>query len=132
MRRPVLLIVDDDELLLELLNDILQDEFTVITASDGPSSLEKLRTASVIDGLITDIDLPGMSGPQLMWEIRRRYPNLPMMGISGTYLSPHKLAEKCPEGTVLLQKPFAVMELLSLARRLFRTENEEWKILKGY
>lgn len=41
--KPVLLIVDDDELILDLLTDVLQDVFTVVTAENGLSALEKLR-----------------------------------------------------------------------------------------
>ncbi|QUV82443.1 response regulator [Chloracidobacterium sp. D] len=120
MKMPVLLLVDDDELVLELLNDILQDEFTVVTATDGPSALEKLRSLSALDGVITDFDMPRMSGLELMWRIRQRYPTLPMVGLSGTLRSHHQIAGRCPEGAVFLQKPFEVSELLTLARRLFQ------------
>jgi CheY-like chemotaxis protein len=120
MKSPVLLVVDDDELVLELLNDILQDEFTVVTAMDGPSALEKLRALSALDGVITDFDMPRMSGLELMWRIRQRYPTLPMVGLSGTLRSHHQIAGRCPEGAVFLQKPFGVSELLTLARRLFQ------------
>ncbi|AEP11514.1 response regulator [Chloracidobacterium thermophilum] len=120
MKAPVLLVVDDDELVLELLNDILQDEFTVVTATDGPSALEKLRLLSELDGVITDFDMPRMSGLELMWRIRQRYPTLPMVGLSGTLRSHHQIAGRCPEGAVFLQKPFEVSELLTLARRLFQ------------
>ncbi len=119
MKMPVLLVVDDDELVLELLNDILQDEFTVVTATDGPSALEKLRSLSALDGVITDFDLPHMNGLELMRQIRQRYPNLPMVGLSGT-LRPHQLAGRCPEGVVFLQKPFEVAELLAVTQRLFQ------------
>ncbi len=120
MKSPVLLVVDDDELVLELLKDILQDEFTVVTAADGPSALEKLRSLSALDGVITDFDMPHMSGLELMRQIRQRYPNLPMVGLSGTLRPHHQLAGRCPEGAVFLQKPFEVLELLTLARRLFQ------------
>jgi CheY-like chemotaxis protein len=120
MKMPVLLLVDDDELVLELLNDILQNEFTVVTATDGPSALEKLRSLSALDGVITDFDMPRMSGLELMWRIRQRYPTLPMVGLSGTLRSHHQIAGRCPEGAVFLQKPFEVSELLTLARRLFQ------------
>jgi CheY-like chemotaxis protein len=120
MKMPVLLLVDDDELVLELLNDILQDEFTVVTATDGPSALEQLRSLSALDGVITDFDMPHMSGLELMWRIRQRYPTLPMVGLSGTLRSHHQIAGRCPEGAVFLQKPFEVSELLTLARRLFQ------------
>ena len=116
----MLLVVDDDELVLELLNDILQDEFTVVTAADGPSALERLCALSALDGVITDFDMPHMSGLELMWQIRQRYPNLPMVGLSGT-LRPHRqFVGRCPEGVVLLQKPFEVSELLAVAQRLFQ------------
>ncbi len=120
MKIPVLLVVDDNELVLDLLADILQDEFTVVTATDGPSALEKLRSLSAIDGVITDFDMPHMSGLELMRQIRQRYPNLPMVGLSGTLRRHNQLVGRCPEGAVFLQKPFEVAELLTLARRLFQ------------
>ncbi|MGQ9896212.1 MAG: response regulator [Acidobacteriota bacterium] len=116
MKTPILLVVDDDELILELLVDILQDEFTVVTAADGVSALEKLQVLSAISGVITDFNMPQINGLELTRQIRQRYPTLPIVVLSGTL--DHR--QRFLEDVVLLQKPFEVTELLTLAQQLFQ------------
>ena len=66
------------------------------------------RDGVPIDMLITDIVMPGMSGPELASCLTERQPGLPVMFISGYTDSPDAL----PPGANLLQKPFTRTALL--------------------
>ncbi|OYT72184.1 MAG: hypothetical protein CFK52_05895 [Chloracidobacterium sp. CP2_5A] len=116
--RPVLLVVDDEELILELLTDVLQDEFTVVTATNGRAALEALQSLSTVSGVITDLRMPLMDGAELIKLIRRSYPDLPILGLSGTY--EYRRGDAASEGFLFLRKPFLTGDLLSAARLLFQ------------
>ena len=61
---PNLLIVDDDNDLSESLGDFLRDQGHVVrTASTGEEGLLVLRSASLPDALVLDVDMPVLGGP---------------------------------------------------------------------
>ena len=73
------LLVEDDADLAEYAGLVLrrQDGITVEVASSGRAALESFQTLGA-DILITDIELPGMTGIELAAEIRRADPNMPV------------------------------------------------------
>ncbi|MCE9548487.1 MAG: response regulator [Planctomycetia bacterium] len=67
-----ILIVDDDENSLEMLRDALDESgHTVLSARDGSDALRMFETHDV-RLVITDWEMPGLTGPELCREIRRR------------------------------------------------------------
>lgn len=73
--RPVtLLLVDDEPAILKALQRIVRDEgYRVITALDGEEALRLVASESV-DVVLSDMDMPGMSGLDLMVRLRRNHP----------------------------------------------------------
>jgi CheY-like chemotaxis protein len=73
----VILVVEDDEDVRTLVKATLADmNYQVISASDGPSALEILRSDRHIDLLFTDVVMPGgMSGLQLAEQARHNRPD---------------------------------------------------------
>jgi DNA-binding NtrC family response regulator len=73
--RPVtLLIVDDEPAILKALQRIVRDEgYRVITALDAEEALRLVASESV-DVVLSDMDMPGMSGLDLMIRLRRTHP----------------------------------------------------------
>jgi signal transduction histidine kinase len=59
--KAIILIVDDNKLNLEILHDFLEDEFIIITASNGKTALEKVKK-EVIDLILLDIMMPDIDG----------------------------------------------------------------------
>jgi CheY-like chemotaxis protein len=81
--RHVILCVDDEPTALILRKLVLQRAgYEVITASSGKQALE-LAGSQVIDLLLSDQLMPGMTGTQLAREIRARLPNARIVLISG-------------------------------------------------
>jgi len=72
------LVVDDDPLVLSVLRKILGREgYEVATAADGPAALAAL--GSDVQLVVTDVVMPGMDGAQLLAEVSRRRPGLPVI-----------------------------------------------------
>ena len=68
MRSSVILVVDDDPAILALTELILNGQgYTVVTAKDGADALRVFHVCERrFDLLISDVIMPGMSGPELM------------------------------------------------------------------
>jgi len=78
-------IVDDNPVLLTVLAEIFKQRgYFVRTASDGFSALALLRDR-VPDVLISDLNMPGMSGFELLSVVRRRFPAIAVIAMSGAY-----------------------------------------------
>jgi CheY-like chemotaxis protein len=80
------LIVDDDPLVLETFAATLRSfGFSVRTAENGFVALQILREA-LPDIILSDLRMPGMSGFELLSIVRRRFPHIPTIAISGEYI----------------------------------------------
>lgn len=76
---PRLLIVDDNPLDLKLAAKCVADlELETLTAADGREALEVLERTRP-DAVLTDLDMPELDGLELVREIRKTYPTLPVV-----------------------------------------------------
>jgi putative two-component system response regulator len=67
--RPTVLVVDDIDMNVMILEEILQDDYSVLTANNGKQALEKLRTTPILPKIILlDVLMPEMDGRE-MFEI---------------------------------------------------------------
>lgn len=112
-----ILIVDDDPLLRPILADTLSAiGYESAAASDGVQALALLREQGdqSFDLLISDIKMPNMDGLMLLRKIRRAYPRLPVLFITGVE-SEATMAAAAPNG--YLSKPFRIAHLESLIEK---------------
>ena len=80
------LIVDDEPLVLQASAAVVRSfGFTVRTAEDGFVALKILREV-LPDIIISDLRMPSMSGFELLSIVRRRFPHIPTIGISGEFI----------------------------------------------
>jgi len=90
-----LLVVDDEPSTLDLFRQILVGlGHPVRVAEDGFSALEQIRE-EVPDILLSDLNMPGMSGFELLSVVRRRIPNIYVIATSGAFSGdtvPHGIA----------------------------------------
>jgi putative two-component system response regulator len=69
--RPTVLVVDDVEMNVMILEEILKDSYTIITAGNGVEALEVLRKAETLPKiLLLDVFMPEMNGYQLLEIIK--------------------------------------------------------------
>ena len=80
--QATILVVDDERGPRESLRMILQPTHEVLCARDGLEALEILRTRT-IDLVTLDLNMPGIQGEELMRTIRREFPNVELIVITG-------------------------------------------------
>ena len=79
-----ILVVDDEKLVRDFNCALLQRiGFSVETAKNGKEALEKLVSDGHFTGIVTDIDMPEMSGIQLVQELNRNGRKYPIILMSG-------------------------------------------------
>jgi CheY-like chemotaxis protein len=80
-----ILVVDDEPLIRETATALLSSKgYEVQVAEDGFAALVYLRR-SLPDLIISDLRMPNMSGFELLSVVRRRFPHIPVIAISGEY-----------------------------------------------
>jgi DNA-binding NtrC family response regulator len=86
------LYVDDEEINLVNFRETLSDEFEIFTAGSGKEALALLEREGEMALLVSDQRMPGMSGIELLTEVRAAYPDTIRMIISA-YTEIHELIE---------------------------------------
>ena len=77
-----ILVVDDDDAIRDTLYELLSEEYLCQTAETAEKALARLE-ADAYDVVLTDISMPGLSGLELLGHIRQKFPNTPVIMISG-------------------------------------------------
>ena len=117
-----ILIVDDDDGLRESLELVLAgDGYRVSAAADGDAALTAL-SAEAIDLVLCDLRMPGIDGFELIPQIARKHPGLPVILMSA-YASDELAVEAMKRGAYdTLAKPFQPSEILLLLRKVRERE----------
>jgi FixJ family two-component response regulator len=111
--RPLLSVVDDDESIRESLPDLLR-EFGF--GARAFSSAEEFLSSDCLDQtscLILDIAMPGMSGPELHQELKRRGAEMPVIFITGQKDETIRSRVLAQGAAGFLIKPFSDTALLA-------------------
>jgi len=109
---PVVLIVDDEEPIREIERRILlQGGYSVIEASSAAEALDTLQDGKPIDLLIADLDMPEVSGDEMVRRIRTLRPDLKVLYVTGHI---DRLMDTRPlwDGEAFLDKPFSMNGLV--------------------
>ena len=117
------LVVDDEMYVREMAASTVQElGFEPLLAADGVTALELFRENwGSIRVAVLDVVIPGMSGDQLLREIRALELSLPAVLVSG-FSDRHALASVLGSGTEFLQKPFHPEELIAAIQRVLPNE----------
>ena len=118
-----ILLVDDDDSVRTVIGRILNEAgFEVVQAADGHDALKALRArpAAVV---LSDLFMPEMDGVELICRIRREFPDVIVIAMSGGGL--HGTIDMLPVAKGLgaaevIHKPIRREELLASIRRLLR------------
>ncbi len=119
--RPLLSVVDDDESVSESLPDLL-GEFGF--AARAFSSAQEFLSSGCIDEttcLILDIAMPGMSGPELQQEPKRRGKDIPIIFITGQREETIRARVLKQGAAGFLLKPFSDAALLVAIKTALQT-----------
>jgi len=82
-RRPVLLVVDDEAQILSALRRALRREAYEIVTAETASAAFRILGERVVDGVMSDHKMPGMTGLQLLRRARELQPHAALLLITG-------------------------------------------------
>jgi CheY-like chemotaxis protein len=109
MAQADVLIVDDDDDFRTIAAEVLGERgLEVATAASGAEALELLDAGLLVELLITDHLMPGMSGVELLDAVRARGGKGPFVLMTGN--------DKCTAPFVMLRKPISIGALLGVVR----------------
>ena len=114
---PLILLVDDDNSVRRVCRIVLERAgFSVLEADSGHSAQTVWNAhAHAIDMLVTDFEMPGMTGMQLSALLRNAKPELKVLVISGF------IREIIPDSIAFLPKPFSPVDLTDAVYRCIAT-----------
>jgi DNA-binding response OmpR family regulator len=118
------LVAEDEEGVRSPVRRILAAHgYRVLEAPDGPTALALAAGhEGQIDLLLTDVVMPGMSGGELARQLRRQRTRLRVMFMSGYSNEAVATHGALSPGSVFLQKPFTVEELVTRLREVLDRE----------
>src|SRR5450432_4246302 len=118
--RETILVVDDDEAVLNLVVCILQQaSFVVLSAHNGRAAIKLAgETLGKIDLLLSDVDMPLMSGPDLGLELKKSRPDMHVMLMSGAHNGSLLVLNY---GWAFIDKPFVRKKLVEMVTEVVRT-----------
>ena len=115
-----ILVVDDEPKLREVLAATLQElGYQTRTAGSGAAALEQFENEPA-DLVLSDLRMPGMSGQQLLAELRRRAPNVPVV-LMTAYGTVKDAVQAIKDGAFdYISKPFELDELEATIAKALR------------
>ncbi|HUV32942.1 MAG TPA: response regulator, partial [Devosiaceae bacterium] len=122
-----ILIVEDEESVRAFSARALQSAgYTVHEASTGTEALEVLRRIDgQIDLLISDVVMPEMDGPELLRHVRRDYPTVKVIFVSGYAEESARKGLEEDQSVEFLPKPFTLKQLAAKVKSVLLDEPEE-------
>ncbi|MEW6665001.1 MAG: response regulator [Thermodesulfobacteriota bacterium] len=117
-----ILIVDDETIVLDSCKRILEAEGHVVTlAASAGTALEAIG-AERFALVFMDIKMPGRDGLSLMREVKKKWPQIPIIAMSG-YATPETIDEVSRTGVAkFIAKPFTPDELIEAFRKVIAKE----------
>lgn len=112
------LIVDDDDGVRALLESTLTgDDYDIVQVSDGRQALDHVARHSP-DLVLLDWRMPGVSGAEVLAELKRATPDVPVIVLTAEIHSRPRHEAQSLGADVYLTKPFSPLELLDRVEEL--------------
>ncbi len=107
-----MLIIDDSQVILGTYNKFFSKKnYLVTTATNGLDGLKQIESEKEgFDVVITDIVMPNISGVGIIAIVKKKYPDTPVIAITGWGEHPEILALEASADKVL-EKPIDLIEL---------------------
>ena len=112
--RPKVLVVDDEPFNLEIMQEILEEDYEVSYAKSGSECMDMV-TSVMPDVVLLDVNMPGMSGYEVCQQLKEnpKTTNIPVTFVSALDTLAERLAGYEVGGDDYICKPFEAGELLS-------------------
>jgi DNA-binding response OmpR family regulator len=121
MKKPRILVVDDEKLNVELLEGILSEKYEVVSAYSGKEALLEVEK-NPPDLILLDIMMPGMTGYEVCKELKnnKKTLHIPILMVTGLTEKTEKIKGLEAGADDFLNKPVDVTELRVRVKSLLR------------
>jgi two-component system OmpR family response regulator len=124
--KHILVVEDEEHLAIGIKYNLEAEGYLVTAVGDGPAALDFCSAKShVIDLIILDLMLPGMSGYAVCETLRQQGSDVPILMLSARTLTEDRIRGFDAGTDVYVQKPFDLDELLSIVRNLLSRRRRE-------
>lgn len=106
----ILLVEDEDMVRAVAERALTRQGYTVATASDGEEGLKHLAGEEHFDMIVSDVVMPNMDGPAMAKTVRKQYPDMPILFMSG-YAEEQLRKSIDLDNVAFLPKPFSVAQI---------------------
>jgi two-component system chemotaxis response regulator CheY len=120
--KTIMLVDDSATILLSISNILAKAGYATEKAANAEEALKKLRSGIKIDLLITDLNMPGMNGIELIKEVRKlaAYKFVPILFLTTESQQSRKLEAKAAGASGWIVKPATADELLNTIKLVVR------------
>jgi PAS domain S-box-containing protein len=116
------LVVEDDPGVRDIITQVLSSRGYVVTATDsGAAALAQIDAGLRVDLVVSDVMMPGMSGPTMVEAMSRQREGLRVLFLSGYTEEATAVTGLRPAHVAFLQKPFSFSALLTKVREALTT-----------
>lgn len=126
-RLPQVLLVDDERGIRVTLQRLLASAgFEVVAADSGEQALVAIRAGQRFDVILTDLEMPGMHGTELIRVVRALDAQVPIVVLTG-HRDSERTAKLFESGVwTCLDKPVALDVLIQTLRSAMSTQSGNW------
>jgi two-component system chemotaxis response regulator CheY len=115
MAKTIFLVDDSATILLSISNILQKAGYSIEKAANGEEALKKFNSGAKIDLLMTDLNMPGMNGIELIKEVRKlpNYKFMPILFLTTESQQSKKAEAKAAGASGWIVKPATADELLN-------------------
>src|SRR5688572_1822669 len=109
---PTILVIDDEPIVLDIMARSLERVGFKVLRAESAEEARRLATTSTLELILSDVNMPGLRGPDLVIELKAAGVSCPVMFTSGD--SSFEVVDKSLQvpGATFLPKPFTGAELV--------------------
>ena len=122
MSKRIFLVDDSATILLSISNILTKDGFEIEKAANAEEALRKFQSGVKVDLLITDLNMPGMNGIELIKEVRKlpNYRFMPILFLTTESQQTKRAEAKAAGASGWLVKPATAESLLNTIKLVLR------------
>ncbi len=124
-QKPDLLLVDDAPMMTRFLSLFFAEQYRVTSCLNPEEAIDLIRKGYLPNIIVSDLDMPQMSGLVLTKVLRQLMPDCPLVVVSGLKESKHRLAALEAGADDFLAKPFHPAELQARLENLLQRSEQK-------